>query len=137
MDVSVKGEYALRAVFELALNYLDPVSDLNRQLWIISDGFQEGVVIQKIPLILILVLKLVQVRLRRWVNLEHLDLLQTGAYILGQKFVGCKLLVEEAIPEHHFSPHVKLFGKWSVELPLALVLHSKRIEQKLRHSNEL
>lgn len=137
MDMAILDVFDYtRAVFELALDYLDPVSDLNRELRIISDGFQEGVVVEKIPLILILVLKLVQVRLRRWVYLEHLDLLQTGAYILCQKFVGCELLVEEAIPEHHFPPNVELFGQWPVELPLALVLHSQRIEQKLRHSNE-
>jgi hypothetical protein len=49
------------AVFELALEYFDPVSYLNLELRVISDGFHEGFVVEKIPLILILILELIEV----------------------------------------------------------------------------
>lgn len=76
MDIAILDmvDYAL-AILELALKHLDSITNLNLKLRIISNSFHEGIVVEKIPLILILVLKLIKMRLGCRVDLEHFDLL--------------------------------------------------------------
>lgn len=72
-----------------------------------------------------------------WVKLKHPDLLQARAHILSDKLVGCKLLVQETVPEHHASPKVKELVERSIELTLTLFLNTKRIKQSLRDADVL
>ena len=76
MDIAILDmvDYAL-AIFELSFKHLDSITDLNLKLRVISDSLHECIVVEKIPLILILILKLIEMRLSSWVDLEHFDLL--------------------------------------------------------------
>ena len=125
------------AVLELSLKHLDPITDLDLELWVISYGFHESIVVEKIPLILVLVHKLVEVRLGCRVHLEHFDLLETWANIFGEELVCTELLVEEPVPEHHLTPEIELLEEWLVHFSLALIFHAERIEQKLGHPDVL
>lgn len=75
--------------------------------------------------------------MRSKVNLKHLYLLQARTHIFGEKLVSCELLVQEAVAEHHASPQVNVFLERPIMLSLAFILDTKRIEQKLRHSDKL
>jgi len=124
------------AVFELTLHDLDTVTDLDLQLRIISDGLVQGVVVEEVPLVLVIVLVFVEVGLCSWVYLEHFDFLKTWANIFGDEFICFELLVQKSISEHHFSPDVEVLLKWPIKLPLAFIFDPQWVEQELRYSNK-
>ena len=125
------------AVFELTFGNLDSISNLDLKLWVISDGFSKSLIVQEVPLILIVIVKLVKMRLRGLVDLEHLDLLKARAHVLCVELRSIELLVEESISEHHFPPNIEVLVEGSNVLFLAFVLHSERVEKLLWNSNEL
>ena len=81
------------AVFELTLHDLDTVADLDLQLRIVSDGLVQGVVVEEVPLVLVIVLVFVEVGLCSWVYLEHFHFLKTWTNIFCDEFVCSELLV--------------------------------------------
>lgn len=124
------------AVLELSFNHFHSVTNFNLELRIVTYSFEESLVIEEVPLILIIVLKL-KACLSKGINLEGLHFLQRWTHILREKLVGSKLLVKEAVAEQHASPSIDILSQLLVVLTLAFFLHPQRIEQKLRHSDEL
>jgi len=124
------------AVFELTLGDLDAVADLDLQLRVVSYGLVQGFVVEKVPLVLIVVLVFVEVGLRGWVYLEHFHFLKTWTNIFRDELICFELLVQKSISEHHFSPDIEVFLKWSIEFTLAFIFDPQWVEQELRYSNK-
>ena len=108
-------------VFELAFSDLDSISKLYRHLWIISDSLHKSVVVKQVPLVLVIILDVVEVRLCIWINLEYLNFLETWANVLSEELGSFELLVKESIPEHHLPPDVKVLSKRFVILSLDFI----------------
>lgn len=116
------------ALFELTFGHLDSISNLNLKLGVISDSPAESLIIQEIPLVLIVIIELVEVRLSCRINLEHFYLLEARTHVLGDQLRCVEFLVQEAVSEHHFSPDVEILAQRLDVLLLAFVLHSEWVE---------
>lgn len=99
------------AVFELTFGNLDTISNLNLKLRVISDSLTKSLIIQEVPLVLIVVIKLVKMRLSGWIDLKHFHLLKTWADVLNNEFRSIEFLIKESISEHHLSPDIEIFAE--------------------------
>ena len=116
------------AVFELTFSHLDSITNLDLKLGVISDCLAESLIFQEIPLVLIVIVELVEVRLSGWINLEHFYFLEARTHVLSDQLRGVELLVQEAVSEHHLSPDVEVLAQRLDVLLLAFVLHSEWVE---------
>ena len=102
-------DYEAFAVFELSFSDFDSITNLNLKLWIISDCLLESIIVKKVPLILIIVLVLIEMRLGGRIDLEHLYFFEAWAYIFRDQLAGLEFLIQESISEHHLAPNIEIF----------------------------